>query len=237
MNPLHYIKQPHSQILLLLLFVSALFFYRYPQVDLAISAFFYDSGFYMKGSWWESILYKSVSVLLIGTIVPAAVISLINHFTGKNYLTLTPKKFAFLFLTLLLGSGIIVNLALKSHSGRARPVHVEQFQGDKQFTPAFQLADQCERNCSFASGHSSGAFFFLALAMLFRRYKPLLLLAFLYGSLVSLARIAAGGHFFSDCVTSFFIMAITADVLYFLLQPLRGDNPGETTATPAHESA
>ena len=34
------------------------------------------------------------------------------------------------------------------------------------------------------------------------------------GIVVSLSRIAVGAHFFSDTVVSFFVMLITADVLY-----------------------
>ncbi len=222
---LKYIKQTHSQILLLLFLLSAVFFHFNPQIDLKASTFFFDNRFYLKGSLWESIVYDSVAILLLSTIIPAALLCAVNLLTGKNFCTMTPRRFLYLFLVLIIGAGSIVNLGLKSHSGRARPVHIEQFNGDKTFTPAFAFADQCERNCSFSSGHSAGAFFFLALAMLFRQRKALLLVAFAYGAVVSLARIAAGGHFFSDCVTSFFIMAITADLLYTLMQPNGAQKP------------
>jgi membrane-associated phospholipid phosphatase len=37
------------------------------------------------------------------------------------------------------------------------------------------------------------------------------------GALISLSRLAAGAHFFSDVTVSFFVMLIVADVLFFYL--------------------
>jgi lipid A 4'-phosphatase len=42
-------------------------------------------------------------------------------------------------------------------------------------------------------------------------------LALGYGILVSFARLIAGGHFFSDIVTSFFIVWIVTHILYRLI--------------------
>ncbi|MDA3909420.1 MAG: phosphatase PAP2 family protein [Sulfurimonas sp.] len=42
-------------------------------------------------------------------------------------------------------------------------------------------------------------------------------LALTFGTSVSLARMAAGGHFLSDVVTSFFIVYITTHILYKLI--------------------
>jgi membrane-associated PAP2 superfamily phosphatase len=45
----------------------------------------------------------------------------------------------------------------------------------------------------------------------------MLLIAFGFGSLVSLCRISAGAHFFSDSVVSFFVMLLVADVFYYYM--------------------
>ena len=63
-----------------------------------------------------------------------------------------------------LGPGLVVNGILKEHWGRARPRDVTQFGGDRRFTPALVIADQCERNCSFSAGHPSAGFALAALA-------------------------------------------------------------------------
>ncbi|MDI9597967.1 MAG: phosphatase PAP2 family protein [Acidobacteriota bacterium] len=125
---------------------------------------------------------------------------LIHHFGGRYFL----------------GAGIIVNVALKDNFGRARPRNAVPFGGGQEFTPAFVVSDQCTTNCSFSSGDGAGAFFTLALARALGR-KRALLGAVAYGCLVSFARIAAGAHFLSDIVVSFFVMWLTADALHFYM--------------------
>lgn len=213
---MNYIKQTHSQILWITFLLSSFIFIAFPHLDIQISRLFYNNGFYLKGSWWETALYKSVKPFLIITLLGLTGLWLFNKFSHKNILGINGKKTAFFFLVLLIGSGIIVHVVFKNHFGRPRPVHITEFSGSKIFTPAFVISNGCDRNCSFSSGHSSAAFAALALAMLFKYRKTALTIAFIYGSLVSLARIAAGGHFFSDNVVSFFVMAITTDIFYYL---------------------
>ncbi len=213
---MNYIKQTHSQILWITFLLSSFIFIAFPHLDIQISRLFYNNGFYLKGSWWEAALYKSVKPFLIITLLGLTGLWLFNKFSHKNILGINGKKTAFFFLVLLIGSGIIVHVVFKNHFGRPRPVHITEFSGSKIFTPAFVISNGCDRNCSFSSGHSSAAFAALALAMLFKYRKTALTIAFIYGSLVSLARIAAGGHFFSDNVVSFFVMAITTDIFYYL---------------------
>jgi len=64
-----------------------------------------------------------------------------------------PSCRALLFLgaSLAIGSGLIVNLGLKDHSHRPRPVHVREFGGDEEFRPWFRFDGACRKNCAFAS--------------------------------------------------------------------------------------
>ena len=59
---------------------------------------------------------------------------------------------------LVLGAGLVVNGILKDDFGRARPRDIEAFGGSSQFTPAFVVSHECDRNCSFSSGDGAGAF-------------------------------------------------------------------------------
>ena len=52
---------------------------------------------------------------------------------------------------------ILVNLLLKSYSGRPRPHQTDLFGGDLPFMPAGSFSGQCENNCSFISGEAAGA--------------------------------------------------------------------------------
>ena len=45
--------------------------------------------------------------------------------------------------------------------GRARPINIQEFGGDKIYTQPFIKSDQCEKNCSWISGESSAAFSFI----------------------------------------------------------------------------
>jgi len=211
-----YLKQTHSLILLVSFFVASILLVMFSSVDIVISNFFYQDGFYLKNTWPVKGLYKSVGPMITLSMLTVIVLWLINKYKGTNILSIDGKKTAFLALVLALGAGLIVNVLFKEQFGRARPRQVIEFNGDKQFTPAFVISDQCERNCSFSSGHGAGAFFTLALALLFKHRRRALSIAFIYGAGVSVARGAAGGHFFSDNITSFFVMAIMTDALYYL---------------------
>jgi len=63
------------------------------------------------------------------------------------------RQVGFVFAVLALGPGLVVNAILKDHSGRARPAQIAEFGGEREFSRAFAIADQCKRNCAFVSGH------------------------------------------------------------------------------------
>ena len=66
----------------------------------------------------------------------------------------------------MLGPGLLVNLTLKNHWGRPRPIEVAQFGGDKQFVAWWDPRGTCDGNCSFVSGDVSGAIWTIAPAAL-----------------------------------------------------------------------
>ena len=108
-----------------------------------------------------------------------------------------------------MGSGIIANWYFKDQWGRARPVHITEFGGEKNFTQAFVKSDQCEKNCSWISGESSAAFSFLVGTLILK--KPyFFVLKFIFGLIVSFCRISMGGHFLSDNLFALFFMIYLA---------------------------
>ncbi len=199
-----------------LFILSSFLWVLMPQIDLHVTRLLYTegAGFTLRYSWWEQGLYRSVEVLLIGVNVGALSLWLYNRFMRRSILAFTGKKLLYVLLVLALGSGLIVNALLKEHWGRARPAQTLDFGGKATFTPAFVLSDQGGN--SFACGHASGAFAFIAYAMLAQRRRSLwMALALSYGFAVGFARMAAGGHFLSDVVVSFFVLYITARMLYY----------------------
>jgi len=198
-----------------LIFAASLLLYLYPGTDLAVSSLFYTpgKGFLQHGTAWERLLYVSVPYVLTAVYTAALLLWLFNRTTQRNVLAFDGRKLLYLLLVAALGSGLIVNALLKDNWGRARPVQTVQFGGEKAFTPPFVISDQ--KGKSFSSGHTSGAFALLALVFLAQRRRAAVAAAVLaYGTAVSLARIAAGGHYFSDVVVSIFIMYIASALLY-----------------------
>jgi membrane-associated phospholipid phosphatase len=118
----------------------------------------------------------------------------------------------------VIGPGVLANTIFKDHWGRARPTQIEAFGGSHRFTPAPLPAAECERNCSFVSGHAALGFSLLALAFLLppsssRRRGEVVALGF--GGLVGLGRIAQGGHFLSDVVYAGLLVYGTTALLYW----------------------
>ena len=114
----------------------------------------------------------------------------------------------FLALAMLIGPGLVVNLGMKDHLHRPRPVHVTEFGGGKEFRPFYRFDGACPKNCSFPSGEAAEAFWMLAPASLAPApLRPLAMTgAVIFGFAVSLLRMAFGGHFFSDTIFAALIM-------------------------------
>jgi lipid A 4'-phosphatase len=196
--------------------VSSLVFVLFPQIDIMVSGLFFDKDFFASQSLWADFFYYSVQPLIFIFIISGIILWLYNRFKKRDLFYFHGRHLLYTVLVLAIGSGLIVNAILKDHWGRARPNQTIEFGGDKTFSPAFYLSDQ--DGYSFSCGHGSAAFSLIAVALLMRKRKNLWMgLAIGYGSLVSLARIAAGGHFLSDVVVSFFIMYFTAKILYALM--------------------
>ena len=110
------------------------------------------------------------------------------------------RALAFLAASLTLGSGLIVNLGLKDHSHRPRPVHVREFGGDMAFRPWDRFDGGCVKNCGFASGEAASGFWMVAPALLAPPplQWPAVAAALAFGVATSALRVAFGGHFLSD---------------------------------------
>jgi lipid A 4'-phosphatase len=97
----------------------------------------------------------------------------------------------------------VINGIFKETWGRARPREVVEFGGNKKFTKAFVLSDQCKTNCSFVSGEASIGFYGLTLIFVARRKRKIIAFAsLLAGSLIGLLRMSLGAHFLSDVIFS-----------------------------------
>jgi len=226
---LRYLRMNRSRMLLACFMVSSVLLFAFPAVDLAVSRVFFDQGFPWGNLWWQPLLRVASVWLLCLSMIAVVGIYAFNLWTRKSHCQVNGRKVVYLFLVLILGAGLIVNLGLKDHFGRARPRDVAEFGGTKIFTPAFVVSQQCRDNCSFSSGEGAAGFFAPALALALSRRRRIFAVAIGIGVVVSFARVAAGAHFLSDVVVSFFVMLIVADVLHHYL--VRSDDPSPSKLT------
>jgi lipid A 4'-phosphatase len=200
------------------------FFYIFPEIDLWLSRYFFvpTRGFALATSSSRKVfpyMAWTTALFINGCVVLLAVNWLRRRKDGaKKYFLLTNRHVVFLLLTLALGPGLLVNTVLKSHWGRARPYHVTEFGGTKDFSAAYVVSDQCKRNCSFVSGDASMGYFLLVFLFVAKKPKRVIaILGMLLGTTIGAVRIAQGAHFLSDVVFGGFITLTVAWLLSLVL--------------------
>ena len=121
----------------------------------------------------------------------------------------------FLVAALAIGPGLIVNLGLKDHAHRPRPINVREFGGVDEFKTWYQFDGACAKNCAFPSGEAAQGFWTLAPAMLVPLpwRGPAIAAALVFGTATSVWRMAFGAHFLSDVLVGALISIIVVLVL------------------------
>lgn len=188
----------------------------WPQLDLAVTAYFLQPAPAFNPATWPLVallndhlptLFRTLTVLCL---------------TGWLLATLRPRwrhralALTFLGFSLLLGPGL-ATWAMKEHHQRARPAHVVEFGGDRQFTRALVPADQCQHNCAFTSGHAACGFFLVSLMLLDPRRRWLWIGAGVAtGTLVALARLSVGAHWLSDTLWALPVTLLASGLVWAL---------------------
>ena len=188
--------------------VLAVLFVAFPQLDLWASGLFRQDGqwLYTRDAVILALPYHGLPRLGQAAIIALCLALILSFFPCHTWLRQRRPWLGFLLAAALAGPVLLVDATLKEHSGRTRPVNIEQFGGPRQFTPAFVPANQCEQNCSFVSGHVATASFIMAFGWL---GAPALRRRWLLASLGTAAafafvRMSVGGHFLSDCIFAWF---------------------------------
>ncbi|MEJ8476394.1 phosphatase PAP2 family protein [Roseibium algae] len=214
-----------TAVAIYLLAVSC-FFLIFPSVDLWASGLFYvdDGGFFARN---EPFLrrFRHLGPHIVKIIAITCVFVLLAKLLVPGRRPLMPlRKPIFLLTTLILGPGVLVNLILKNNWGRPRPVMVDLFGGDMPYQPVWLPTNWCDTNCSFVSGEASASMWLIAAVFVapvaWRR--PMLAFLLPLGFLLSLNRIAFGGHFLSDTLISWGLTLLVILAVYrflFVLTP------------------
>ncbi|MFA6961445.1 MAG: phosphatase PAP2 family protein [Opitutaceae bacterium] len=205
--------------------------------DLALTRHYFRESWATGRESWATILYTYgpwvAATLAIGGLV-AGLWSLKTERGGRA---------AWFFpLLMLLGPGLLVNLAGKEGMGRPRPRSVIEFGGKDEYRVAGWPGPPGDGRKSFPSGHASMGFYLMAGYFVWRGRRPALARASLaaglvMGAAIGWARIAQGGHFLSDIIWAGAVVFLAGELLSALL--LRGRTSddftvGDKSAEPSH---
>lgn len=221
---LAWIAGPVGLSVLLTVTVSAVFL-LFPSIDLWVSAVFHDpaQGFAAADQPGLRLLRRSstwvMGGLILWTLGLATVALFRRRHRGRTSASVCVRRPLCLLVVFAVGPGLLVNGVLKALWGRARPVDVFDFGGDSPFSPAWGFSQACADNCSFTSGEGASAAWMAAALMLipvpWRAIAAPPLLA--YALMLSLNRVAFGGHFLSDVVLSWCLTGLVAAAAWRLM--------------------
>lgn len=199
---------------------SAALFLSYPSLDLIIArALEREPGpFMLSGHPVAQGFNDGIEILLKVTCGLLIVALAIIWWRRRRLLALERRMIVFVLLGFVIGPGLVTNAIFKDNWGRARPSQIAEFGGERSFTPAFVITDQCHKNCSFVSGDASVAFGYLSLALLLKRRRALAIGgALVFGAGIGAIRMMQGAHFASDVVFAGVFTWLVVIALYWLL--------------------
>ncbi|MEM1365347.1 MAG: phosphatase PAP2 family protein [Pseudomonadota bacterium] len=219
--------------------VLLVFFRWTPELDIAVSASYFDPALCANAEGWcapfvgehdaalrvfqESGVAIQRGLGLIFLLLAASYLWRCRRTLGRIRSHRTARLVCAAALALFLGPILLVNWILKAFWGRPRPRATDIFLGDDPFILPGTYSDYCLSNCSFVSGEASGAFWFFALIPLLARFAGRNAAwagtAFLavYSSAIAFNRVVFGAHYLSDVVlAATFTLTIVAACHWWL---------------------
>lgn len=192
-----------------------------PSVDLAVARFFFDPATqrFPAPSLSFLTLLRDHGYLSAITCVGVLIAALARRWLPRSWPKVSGRVAVFLVASLVLGSGLLVNVVFKDHWDRPRPLMVTEFGGDKRFVNWWNPGGTCERNCSFASGEVASAAWMFGPAMLTPPpwRAAALGAAAIFTVIIALGRMAAGAHFLTDVIFAALIMLLVLWLLHRLI--------------------
>lgn len=219
-------------ITLFLALYTGTIFASWPNIDLAVAGFFYDGGFALGQNSFARMARRFFFYLPSFILAAMALAWMARRFDLIGRAVIANKAIGWLAkrspsgrglvfaaLAMALGPGLLVNIGLKDHWSRPRPVHVQEFGGKHTFRPWWKTDGGCQKNCSFVSGEVAGAFWLVAPASLAPppARTPLIAAAIGVGLVTALGRVAFGGHFLSDAIFAALFTLLICQLLYLLI--------------------
>ncbi|MDO1581702.1 phosphatase PAP2 family protein [Rhizobium oryzicola] len=209
-------------------------FYAFPQIDIDVARSFFQEGQCVGGARAAQICgqfpYSAEELLvalrkiffylpaMMALLILVLLIRNLQHH-GATYSKEKTRQYSVALVSFVIGPYLLVNLILKTISGRPRPYDTDLFGGADMFTAAGTLNGACLNNCSFISGEAAGAGWVACLILLLpKSLRPILGPPIVAICLVTPAiRVSFGGHYLSDVTLGFLSSAViyAAVTVYF----------------------
>ncbi len=206
----------------------------FPHWEIAVSRQFFDpvTGWHWDANFWVQLAYHCGPLPALTLAVTGLIIALaaLRWAPLRRY-----RRIGwFLFATMVLGPGVLVNSVFKENFDRPRPRDIVEFNGSAAYLPPGQ-AGASGHGRSFPSGHASMGFFLAAPYFFLRQRHPRLAMAALVvgttaGLSIGFVRIMQGGHFLSDVIVAGLFVWITAHLTWLLTGRVAA---GRGSPTPA----
>jgi lipid A 4'-phosphatase len=185
-----------------------------PAFDLSVSSWFFvePGSFALAHSpVWRWLRESFLAGFRVWYVLLAAVTIFVLR-TGRGFGRWNRDQWLYLATGSVLGPWLLVNVVLKEHWGRWRPLSISEFGGRESFSAPFDWSGTCASNCAFVSGEvASMVMLFIGAALVSSIWRPVFYgAAVLFGALVSVIRIGQGGHFLSDTLAAAGLMAVLA---------------------------
>ncbi|MCO5730758.1 phosphatase PAP2 family protein [Rhizobium sp. SSA_523] len=201
-------------------FIILAFFFFNPQFDILVARAFFQQaacaadsptakicGLFPYAGDSELILLRKILFYSPGFIAILILIGLVKNLQhhGATYDAEKTRRYSIALISFALGPYVLVNLILKTISGRPRPYETDLFGGVSPFTAAGTLDGSCLKNCSFISGEAAGAGWIACLIVLLPMRWRLIVAPPIIGFclLSPTLRVAFGGHYISDVLLGF----------------------------------
>lgn len=216
-------KQKTGLLLVLAILLIVTIICRFSRLDLIIQSQFYsdESVWFLVESKFWNFFYKIG--IVPGFLLALSGLAIISLSYWRSKFRPWRKSAVMILFVFVVAPGLIINLTFKEHWGRPRPRETVDFTGKEKFHYVWEKG-KTGNGKSFPCGHCSMGFI-MAIPYLFLRKKhksaayAFLLSGLVLGILIGMARITAGGHYFSDVIWSGGFVWLTAIGAYYWIKP------------------
>jgi len=206
----------------------------WPELDLAGAHYFYHGGGFFGRNNLERLARDFFRVTPFVVLTAYAALWAARRLGARLRWAPSGRAVIFLIATMVIGPGLIVNLGLKDHWHRPRPIQTQDFNGPSPFVPWYDGSGGCIKNCSFVSGEAASGFWMVAPASVLPPpwRAPAIFVAFAFGFGASLLRLAFGGHYLSDVLLAGLVTLIVIEIIRRIIWP-QGDSGPESFRRPS----